>query len=384
MMASEMAKSIGTLEGLHVVEKIRKIERDRTSWMHAMVEANSLNEKIKKLFGQELAAVSAAKQMYEAQKSQKESIRKMLDPLESIRSSVLADGSIQRMIDELLRPISATDHFTKLLDQAASPGAYLRSLQLGADNSIEHARKLLAETSVSTRLQHVMKGFEKANKHWAVPPALLESMSPLKAWQEQVGKLSLPLMDFASASTLANLLGRDGIESQLAALGINPDGSLNSKFDVQEEGIGIGRKEMELMTLLGFILALLIPIYQEYSSALWQASVDKKLEAQSDALDGQRKTIEALTKLVEKALIKEAERQVDRFVVRDRVVVVRAKPEHGSTVVGKLFPQEVVRPISEDGKWIEFEYYHWLHQEYRTGWGLKKYFQRVSRPDSVS
>jgi hypothetical protein len=35
--------------------------------------------------------------------------------------------------------------------------------------------------------------------------------------------------------------------------------------------------------------------------------------------------------------------------------------------------------MSEDGKWIEFEYYHWLHQEYRTGWALKKYFQRVAR-----
>ena len=61
------------------------------------------------------------------------------------------------------------------------------------------------------------------------------------------------------------------------------------------------------------------------------------------------------------------------------MAVVRSKPEHGSAVVGKLLPQEVVRPLSEDGKWIEFEYYHWLHQEYRTGWALKKYFQRVAR-----
>jgi hypothetical protein len=44
----------------------------------------------------------------------------------------------------------------------------------------------------------------------------------------------------------------------------------------------------------------------------------------------------------------------------------------------------VVRPIAEDGKWIQFEYYHWLHQEYRTGWALKKYFQRVARPSKDS
>jgi hypothetical protein len=62
------------------------------------------------------------------------------------------------------------------------------------------------------------------------------------------------------------------------------------------------------------------------------------------------------------------------------VAEVRVKPEHGATLVGRLLQQEVVRPISEDGKWIEIEYYHWLHQEYRTGWALKKYFQRVARP----
>jgi len=75
--------------------------------------------------------------------------------------------------------------------------------------------------------------------------------------------------------------------------------------------------------------------------------------------------------------VQEAKRQVERFVVLDRVALVRFKPEHGSPVEGKLLPREVVRPISEGGKWIEFEYYHWLHKEHRTGWALKKYFQRV-------
>ena len=80
--------------------------------------------------------------------------------------------------------------------------------------------------------------------------------------------------------------------------------------------------------------------------------------------------------------MQEASRQEQRFVVKGRVAVVRSKPEHGAAVLGKLLPNEVVRPISEDGKWIEIEYYHWLHQEYRTGWVLKKYFLRVARPAS--
>lgn len=383
MTPSELAKLHGVLGGNHAVAEFRRLEQERATWMSAMVGANSVADQIKQLAGQDYAAVQTAKQMYEAhRKAQEESIRKMLDPLVNIRSSLLGDSSLKRMIDEFSKPVTATDHFTKLIDQVTGSSAYLHSLHLSVDSSIEQTRKLLSETSVSAGLQQVMKTFEATNKHWTVPSALLDSMSPLKAWQEQVGKLSLPVMDWGSAATLAKLLGREGIESQLAALGINPDGSLNANFAVQEEGIGLSRKAMELMALLSFILAFLVPIYQELSSAQWQASVDNKLEAQADALEGQRKMIEALTNLVQKALVQEAQRQEMRFVVGERVAVVRSKPEHGSTVVGKLLPREVVRPVSQKGKWIEIEYYHWLHQEYRTGWALKKYFQRV-KPDST-
>lgn len=385
MIASELAKLQGMLGSSHTLNEYRKLEQQRSTWMTAMAETNSLAEQIKKLVGQDSAAIRMAQQMHEAQKAQEDSIRKMLDPLGNIRSSLLADGSIQRMLDEFSKPLAATDHFTKLLGQVAGPSAYLKSLQLGNDSSIERARRVLAETSVNTGLQQVMKSFEEASKHWAVPSALLESLSPLKAWQEQVGKLSLPVMDWASAAALAKILGQDGIELQLAAWGINPDGSVNPEFvEQEEEGLGLSRRSTDLMTLLSFILAFLVPIYQEISSSQWQAATDKKLAAQADALEGQRKLIEALTKLVEKALVQEAKRQEERFVVKERVAVVRAKPEHGSAMVGKLLPNEVVRPVSEDGKWIEFEYYHWLHQEYRTGWALKKYFHRVARPASAS
>lgn len=383
MTASQLANLQGMLGNSLMVNEFRKMEQDRSSWMKAIAESQSLADQIKKFVVQDSIAVQMAKQMYSVQKAQEESMRKMLDPLAHIRSNLLGDSSVQRMIDELSKPFTATDHFRKLIDQAAGSSAYLHSLHLSVDSSIEHSRKILAEASISNGLQQVMKSFGETNKHWAVPSALLEAMSPLKAWQEQAGKLSLPVMDWASAATLANLLGSEGIQSQLAALGINPDGSLNPQFEDQEEGgIGLSRKTMELMALLSFIMAFLVPIYQEITSAQWQAATDKKLEVQADALDGQRKMIEALTQLVEKALVQEAKRQEQRFVVRERVAVVRSKPEHGDTVLGKLLPNEVVRSISEDGKWIEIEYYHWLHQEYRTGWALKKYFQRVARTTS--
>lgn len=379
MKALNQVNFDGLLGNTQVVNEVRKMERERSSWMNAMVQSHSLADQIKKIVGADSSVVQMVKQMHDAQKTQEESIRKMLDPLTHIRSSLLSDSTTLRMLAEFSKPISASDHITKFMAQATGSNAIIKAMNSSVESSIGHARKMLAETSVSSGLQQIMKSFEEADKRWSVPSVLLESLSPLKALQEQMGKLSLPVMDVASAAALANLLGRDGIESQLAAWGINPDGSINAKFVDQEEGIGLSRKSMELMALLSFILAFLLPIYQEISSVQWQAATDQKLEAQSDALEGQKKMIEALTKLVEKALVQEAKRQEERFVVKGRVAVVRSKPEHGSAVVGKLLPQEVVRPLSEDGKWIEFEYYHWLHQEYRTGWALKKYFQRVAR-----
>lgn len=383
MKAIDLANFDDLLGRSSAVNEIRKMERERSTWMDAIAQSHNLSDQIKKLVGENSLAVQIARQMQDAQKAQEESIRKMLDPLAHIRSSLLSDNATQRILAEFSKPNAASDHITKLIEQASGSSAFIKAMHSNAESSMEHSRKMLAEASLSSGLQQMMKSFEETNKHWAVPSALLESMSPLKAWQEQVGKLSLPVMDWGSAATLAKLLGSEGIKSQLAALGINPDGSLNVNFADQDEGIDLSRKAMELMTLLSFILAILVPIYQEFSSAQWQAATDKKLEAQADAMEGQRKMIEALTKLVGKALVQEAKWQEERFVVRDRVAIVRFKPEHGSAVIGKLLPQEVVRPISEDGKWIEFEYYHWLHQDYRTGWALKKYFQRVPTPRVV-
>lgn len=360
-----------------MINQLRKMEQDRSSWIKAMTDAQSLADQLKKFVGQDSVAVQVAKQI----RAQEDSMRKMLEPLANIRSHMLEDRFTQRMMDELSKPFISRDQFAKLTGQINDASSFMQGLHSSVDNSMERARLILAESSVSSGLQQMMKQFEDANKHWTVPSALLESMSPLKAWQEQVGRISLPVMDWTSAATLAKLLGPEGLQSQLAALGINPDGTFNPQFvDQEERGIGLSRKTMELMALLSFVLAVLVPIYQEYSSGQWQAATDKKLEAQADAIEGQRKMIESLTRLVEKALVKEAKQQEQRFVVRERVAVVFAKPESGATEVGKLLPNEVVRPISDEGKWIEIEYYHWLHQEYRTGWALKKYFQRVARP----
>jgi hypothetical protein len=356
MNVSELNKIQALLNGNSVVAQIAKIERERSSWMNAISTTRSLAEQYAKLIDHDSAAVRLAKQMQEAQKVYDHSIGKLLDPIASIRTGFLANESI----------------------------AYLHSFQTRNTTAVEHAQKIIADSYVSTGHQQTMKSFDEVNKHWAIPTALQDAVRPLIALQDQLGRLNLPIIDFASAATLAKILGQQGIGSQLAALGINPDGSRNVDFEGQEVGIGLSRKTMELMALISFILVFLVPLYQEYSTAQFQEETTQTLKSNAAALESQGKMIESLTKLLEKALTQEAKRQEERFVVRDRVATVRANPDHGAKVVGKLLPQEVVRPVSEDGKWIEFEYYHWLHQEYRTGWALKKYFQRIARPANAS
>lgn len=382
----DFAKLHGASGAENLINELRRMEEERSRWMSAKIESHRLVDEIDKMMGSNSAAVRLAQQMNDVQRAHGESIRKMLAPLENIRSRVLNDSSIQRMMDDLKKQTIAANHYQALIDQVTGPSAQLSTLYSRTEDSLELARKMFAETSVSNSLQQMMKGFEEVNKRWSVPTALIDALTPLQAWQEQIGRLSLPIIDVASAATLSKLLGREGIEAQLAALGIDPDGSLNAQFasDRGEEGIGLSRKSLELLALLGFIWAILTFIYQDISSARWQAATDEKLATQAQVLETQRNMIESLSKLVEKALVHESQRQEQRLVVRDRVTLVRSKPESGSSVVGKLFPQEVVIPIAEDGKWVQFEYYHWLHQEYRTGWALKKYFQRVARPSKNS
>lgn len=404
---------IGGLLTSGVASELRRLELERASWMAAMTQSHSLAEQMKKLVGDtslaaqmnkqatELqaysvaermrllipgnsAAVQMATQLHEVQRTGQESIRKMLEPLQDIRRALLEDSATQRMLDDLAKPLATSKQLASLVEQATRFGALLNAMHSSIEDSVESARKILADASVSSGIRQLMKSFDEANKRWVVPQLLLDSLGPLQALQEQMGRLSLPVMDAASAATLAKVLGREGIKAQLAAMGINADGSINVQFVQQEDGVGLSRKALELMTLLSFILAVLVPLYQEFSSSQWQAAADRTLAGQTERieilgtdLEAQRKTIEALTKLVEKALVLEAKRQEERFVVLDRVAIVRSKPEHGSAVQGKLLPREVVRPISERAKWIEFEYYHWLYQEHRTGWALRKYFQRV-------
>jgi hypothetical protein len=372
--------------------EFRRMEEARLEWlkhikpMDAISDAfRTINASTSSHLMRSVSSQFPILEMAEQWKGDQERFNRLLDPISGIHKHFAADEKLRKLIDDLSKPFALSEQFADVLKQVNLDTKVWDAIGKSSLASIDQVKGLLGTSGVDSHIAQLAKSFNDANKKWAIPKELTESVASLMALQDSIGKLTLPVIDWSSAATLAQLLGKEGIASQLAALGINADGSLiEADAEVswsagvdQEKGIGLSRKTMELLALISFIAAFLIPYLQELSSNAWQAKTDAELAAHRQLLESQQKTIEALSNLVVSALQKEAKRTDERFVVLERVAAVRSKPESGSGLVSKLLPREVVQPIAEAGKWIEVQYYDWLRQDYHTGWVLKKYLKRV-------
>lgn len=362
-----------------LANELRRMEDARLGWMKHLQPYLSIAEEARKVDEASRSAMyvgqSVALQHAQQLLIQQDHFKRMLDPIADIRKQYALDPNLQRLIDVATKPAWLGDGLTRTVKVAGQINAFA-AMEEGIQASLRHAREALAMTSASSQISLLMKSYQDAHKHWEIPRGLVESVGAVKALQESVGRLTMPVIDWSSAATLAKLLGEEGIEAQLAALGIQADGTLlevGEETTEQENGIGL----MELLTLLSFIAAFLIPYLQELSSDKWQGKTDSELAVHRQLLEKQEQQLIALSRLVEKAIEKKTKRANDRFVVLDRMTTVRSDPENGSSIVSKLFPREVVKPLAEQGKWIQIEYYDWLRQQNYRGWALKKYFKRV-------
>lgn len=403
----EKLKAAGLLGG--AAQALAHLDESRASWRVALAQSDSISKQLDKLSGQDSAfskmlkdvkalqspamsiaeqykdilgenslAMQTIKQWQEAQRVQDESIRKMIEPLVDIRKSLLLDTATQKIIKDLAGVGAISDRFKEVVDQATRMDATTALWAKQIEDSQSQTQKLLEGMTLGSSVQSYLKDFEKINKQWQVPSEVLSMMDSFKGIQDQLGlsKLALPTIDWGSAGALAQLLGKEGLESQLAYLGIDPDGTFHDPSEQPERGI-LSRKQADAVALLSLLLSLLFFIYQEASSQQDKANTEAFQTETTKTIQVQSQQIQSLTVLIERALVQAAKAQEERFVVRERAATVRSKPEHGASVQGKLLPNEVVRAIDKDGKWIEVEYYHWLHEEYRTGWVLKKYLERV-------
>lgn len=305
-----------------------------------------------------------------------EHMRKMFDPMAAIRKSALEGTATQQLIKDLTLGSTLGTHMKEIAEQALGIGSVAKMLAQQAEDSRTPTKKLFEDVVVSSSIQSYLKDFEHINKQWKVPNEVLGIVGSFKELHDQLGKVALPTIDWGSAAALAKALGPEGLQEQLALLGIQADGSMRQLVSLPERGI-LSKKQTDVITLISFLMIFVIFFYQEYDGSLQQAKTEAVQTQTTATLQVQTQQIQNLTVLIEKALVQAAQAKEERFVVRERIATVRSKPGYGSTVEGKLMPNEVVRAISKDGKWVEVEYYHWLHEEYRTGWVLKKYLERV-------
>lgn len=406
--ALDLAKIYDATVGSNLAREISRIEEERSSWRKALIETDLIGKQVRELaqssayaqMAKELQAMQspaaslsqqykdimetnsaigfAYKTWQESARSQREQMRKMFDPMADIRKSVLGDGTTQRLIRELTDGSSIRNQMKDITEQALGIGSVAKMLAQQAEDSRAQTKKLLEGLGVGSSIQSYLKDFEHINKQWKVPTEVLGIMGSVKELQEQLGlgKVALPTIDWGSALALARAMGPEGIQEQLALLGIESDGSMRQTAGQPEKGI-LSKKQTDAITLISFLLVFVIFFYQENNNSLQQAKTDA-FQAQTVAtLQVQAQQIQNLTALIERTLVQAAQEPEERLVVRERIATVRSRPEHGAAIDGKLMPNEVVRAIDKKGMWVEVEYYHWLHGQYLTGWVLKKYLERV-------
>jgi hypothetical protein len=167
----------------------------------------------------------------------------------------LADDATQNIIKVLTASASIQDHIKQIVDQTTGIGSVAKMLSQQAEESREQHRRLL-DSVTGISIQNYLKEFEAINKQWAVPNEVLGIVGSFKELQEQIGRVALPTIDWGSAGALAKLLGSEGIQEQLALLGIGPDGTMHLPTELPERGI-LSRKQSDAVALVSLLLSIL-------------------------------------------------------------------------------------------------------------------------------
>lgn len=199
--------------------------------------------------------------------------------------------------------------------------------------------------------------------------------------------------DLATTASLARYHGIDGLARQMAALGLEPSEYLNDEDDSPgQDGADALTVEPGHSTLsatsLDVVRQILINIVAAYIWAIFIASSlpNPDLDAQNKKLAKVESLIEKLPQLIESQVEAIIRRQLfaveTLFVVKERTARLHISPKAGSGVLTLAFPNQKLKLLEENGRWIRVEFYDYLAQRTREGWVLKKYCNRI--PPSAS
>lgn len=204
--------------------------------------------------------------------------------------------------------------------------------------------------------------------------------------QELVGGMST--FDLATTASLARYHGVEGLAKQMAALGLEPSKYLGDEDESQESEVATDKAinfehSALAITSLDVFRQLLINIIAAYIWAVFIASAvpNPDLDAQNKKISRIESLVEKLPQLIEsqvEAIVRRQLLSVDAFfVVKERTAKLRAAPDAGSGVLALAFPNQKLKLLEENGKWIKVEFYDYLAQITREGWILKKYCSRL-------
>jgi hypothetical protein len=257
----------------------------------------------------------------------------------------------------------------------------------------EQVRKAMEEQT-RHRLVDLAKPFVSVSEHLQRQLASVTGMFDAGEWARKFG---MPTLDPASIATLARAWGVEGTLQHLRGLdGVDGEtlrllaAELESEDQEDEEnerqrsagrqgGLSFG----DIVAVLSILLTLLIWDAQNRDSEEMETKLradNRELAAKvQQAEERTAHRIEQWTRLAEAVLARAQASHEVQFVVRSRGAQIKSR-KGGRAIVAEALPGQVVTLIAEDDKWIEISYFDFATGERHSGWALKKYFVRATRP----
>jgi hypothetical protein len=303
--------------------------------------------------------------------------RELAQPLENLRVTT----AFNQMVAKATEVLSVQGELRKMMDQQRPWESFSASLRTANDLAKKFTQDLaLAQSS---GLADIAKSFGTVDNFRNIAAQAAASLTLADQQAEWVRQFRLPVIDSAAAATIAHLWGRDGLERQLQSLGLDYERLLQGAIDEDQREAEPRARALpsrlpvwDVLNILMILLAVLVPIWQKLDA---DRAEDRLTNVIRDGDAENQRRMEGLERLL-KEFFESLQPQDDaktHFVVRTRFALVREEPRSGSRLVAQVFPNQVVTLLSERGKWIEVEYFDWLAQEERSGWCLKKYFERI-------
>ncbi len=182
-----------------------------------------------------------------------------------------------------------------------------------------------------------------------------------------------PRIDITSVIALNNARAYENFKAQLDTLSIKYENLISDELPKDSENQLLN---IDYWSLIYFIVSILLFWYQLNDSQKMENRLSDKIDKNSTHVQEQIQNVE---KLLEKIVVANQNPRISgvEYIVKNRNTKVRSSPQNGSKIIAEIYPNQIVRLINQEGKWIEVEYYDWLEMKSTTGWILKKYLKRI-------